>query len=159
MFARLARLSPALSAFIFFAACAEAPPPAPVAPPPPQEFKCPAGATWDGSTCKAQHACEVEQEASAAAAQQSAACISEADCEKQCEAGTMKSCTDLAHKVEKKGGTTERTLELYKKACFGGDGEGCYQLGTAYQHGRAGLEKDLARMTELYRQACNCRSS
>jgi hypothetical protein len=154
------RLSPLFSVLVL-AACASEPPPTPVAPtpPPPQEFKCPPGATWDGSTCKAQHACEVEQPASAVAAQQSSACIGEADCEKQCTDGTSRSCADLANKLEKKGGTSERTNELYKKACFGGDGEGCYKLADAYQYGRGGVEKDVARMIELYGQACNCRNA
>jgi TPR repeat protein len=161
MFARLVRLGPALGALLL-AACAEPPPPAPPpqAAPPPQEFKCPAGATWDGATCKAQHACQVEQDATAAAAQQSSACISESDCEAQCKGGAMRSCTDLAVKLDKKtNGATERTLDLYKKACFGGDGEGCYKLGAAYQYGWAGIEKDMARSVGLYHEACNCRNA
>jgi TPR repeat protein len=136
--------------------CAGEPPPPPVAPKV-QAFTCPPGATWDGATCKTQHACEVEQPASATAAQQASACIGDADCEKQCADGVMKSCTDLAKKLDKKG-TTEHVLELYKKACFGGDGDGCYKLGGAYQHGYGGLEKDRARSIELYKDACNCRS-
>jgi TPR repeat protein len=155
-----ALLFPAFGALVI-SACASAPPPPPevVAPPAPQAFTCPAGAVWDGATCKAQHACEVEQTEAATAAQKSAACIGEADCEKQCEAGTMRSCTDLALKLDKKGSVTERSLELYKKACFGGDGDGCHKLGAAYRFAYGGLEKDQARAMELFHQACNCRSA
>jgi TPR repeat protein len=140
------------------AGCGHEPPPPPEAPKV-QAFTCPPGATWDGASCKSQHACEVEQPESATAAQQASACIGEADCEKQCEAGSAKSCTDLGAKLDKRSGPTERSLELYKKACFGGDGEGCYKLGGAYQHGYGGLEKDRARSIELYKHACNCRSA
>jgi TPR repeat protein len=140
--------------------CGHEQPPAPPPQPKAQEFTCPPGASWDGSTCKAQHACEVEQSAAAVAALKASACIGEADCEKQCNEGTTRSCTDLAKKIDKRnnGTSNEKSLELYKRACFGGDGEGCFKLAAAYQYGYGGLEKDRPRSIELYKQACNCRS-
>ncbi|MCI6178773.1 MAG: sel1 repeat family protein, partial [Campylobacter sp.] len=48
----------------------------------------------------------------------------------------------------------DKAVELYKKACDGGDMRGCRSLGTMYANGN-GVEKDFSKAVELYKKACD----
>ena len=45
-------------------------------------------------------------------------------------------------------------MDLYKKACDGGEMYGCYNLGTIYANGN-GVEKDFSKAAELFKKACD----
>ena len=47
-----------------------------------------------------------------------------------------------------------KAVELYKKACDGGDMLGCTNLGFMYEKGK-GVEKDFSKAVELYKKACD----
>jgi TPR repeat protein len=46
-------------------------------------------------------------------------------------------------------------VQLYTQACDGGEPRGCTALGVAYEDGKGGLTKDVARAVQLYTQACD----
>jgi TPR repeat protein len=48
----------------------------------------------------------------------------------------------------------ERAVELYEKACAGGDPSMCNNLGVCYHKGQCGLARDDTRAAQLYGQAC-----
>ncbi len=137
----------------------QAPAAEPAEAPAPQEHTCPSGAAWDGAACKPVEACSVEQDVGARRAASEAECVGRAECEKQCDAGIARSCADLAAMLGKDGpDAQERALQLSRKACDGGDGDGCYQLGVGHELGKGALAKDLGRAASLYARACNCGS-
>ena len=45
-------------------------------------------------------------------------------------------------------------MELFQKACDGGDILGCNNLGVSYENGEGGLAKDRKRARELFSEAC-----
>jgi uncharacterized protein len=47
-----------------------------------------------------------------------------------------------------------RAGTLFKRACDGGNSNGCFVLGAMYANGR-GVAKDLPRAATLYKQACD----
>ncbi|MDD7323120.1 MAG: sel1 repeat family protein, partial [Campylobacter lanienae] len=47
-----------------------------------------------------------------------------------------------------------KAVELYKKACDGGDMSGCGNLGSMYADGN-GVEKNEQKAVELYKKACD----
>ena len=47
-----------------------------------------------------------------------------------------------------------KASELYKKACDGGNMQGCGHLGFMYEYGN-GVEKNEQKAVELYKKACD----
>ncbi len=45
-------------------------------------------------------------------------------------------------------------IKLYQRACDGGEGRGCKNLGVMYENA-SGVAKDMKRAAELYEQACD----
>ena len=48
----------------------------------------------------------------------------------------------------------DKAVELYKKACDGGEVRGCSNLGVMYEYGN-GVEKDFGKAAELSKKACD----
>ncbi|MCI7582086.1 tetratricopeptide repeat protein, partial [Campylobacter sp.] len=48
----------------------------------------------------------------------------------------------------------QKAVELYKKACDGGNMLGCSNLGTMYAKG-SGVEKDFSKAKQLFKKACD----
>jgi len=47
-----------------------------------------------------------------------------------------------------------KAVELFQKACDGGDAAGCYNLGIMYMNGQ-GVKQDYAKAKELFGKACD----
>lgn len=60
-------------------------------------------------------------------------------------------CIDISEDAE--GEAARETVELYRRACNGGEGEGCNDLGMLYAAGW-GVHEDAARALALYLRAC-----
>lgn len=71
----------------------------------------------------------------------------------ECEQNKYASCTALGHWYSRHqdAASQSRAAELYERACNGGDAEGCYSRGLAYEYNA----KDEARAAEFYRRACD----
>jgi hypothetical protein len=68
-----------------------------------------------------------------------------------CERGNAFICSDLGAKTKGR-----RAVEFYQKGCDGGDGWGCFLLGSAYQEGQdSGVEQDLGRAASAFQKACD----
>ena len=48
----------------------------------------------------------------------------------------------------------DKAFESFKKACDGGEMNGCYNLGVMYTNGN-GVEKDFSKAVELFKKACD----
>ena len=48
----------------------------------------------------------------------------------------------------------DKAFEPLKKACDGGDMDGCYNLGTIYANGN-GVEKNVKKAMDLYKKVCD----
>ena len=48
----------------------------------------------------------------------------------------------------------DKTAELFKKACDGGEVLGCFNLGIMYATGN-GVEKDFGKAVQLFKKACD----
>jgi len=46
-------------------------------------------------------------------------------------------------------------VELYQRACSGGDAHGCFNLGRAHERGLLGGSNDVTAARGLYRRACD----
>src|SRR3954469_8921726 len=71
--------------------------------------------------------------------------------ENACNAGNVKSCSDLGHRFEEGRGVPKdeaRAAALYTKACDAGDALACVFLGLLFEDGR-GVGKDPARVLAL----------
>ncbi len=89
-----------------------------------------------------------------------------ADCEAQCTAGDLASCTNLGFLQNPRTPEgNKRAKELFERACTGGELSGCYRLGGLLAEGREGVGSDPERSAELYERACaggigsSCRDS
>ena len=51
--------------------------------------------------------------------------------------------------------TEEKAVDLYQRACDGGDMRGCSYLGLAFEYGKGDLIKNEKKAVELYRRACD----
>ncbi len=57
-------------------------------------------------------------------------------------------------KVAYQNGDYKKAVELYKKACDGGDAGGCLELGFRYENGK-GVKQNSQKALELYGKACD----
>jgi TPR repeat protein len=48
-----------------------------------------------------------------------------------------------------------KAVELFRKACDGGEIPACGNLGVMHMYGLGGLAKDETKAAELYRKACD----
>ena len=77
--------------------------------------------------------------------------------ENACSHDEFTSCFDLGHYIGTKDikGTDATMLDYLKKACDGGEGGGCNELGVAMLHGDAGLAKDPEAALRQYTKGCD----
>ena len=68
-----------------------------------------------------------------------------------CEDNAVRHCLSVAR--ANLGGESAKAAELFRRACDGGESQGCVYLGWMFALGR-GVEQDTARAVSLYRQAC-----
>ena len=70
-----------------------------------------------------------------------------------CAKGNMKACYYTGIDYEVKGDVLN-AKEYYEKSCKGGEGYGCYFLGSLYTRG-AGAPQDIRKGANFYKQACD----
>jgi len=70
-----------------------------------------------------------------------------------CQGGWMEACTRLGA-LEHKANANVNVVALWSRACSGGDGEGCANMGFVHTNG-LGVPRDLAHAAESYRQGCD----
>ena len=69
----------------------------------------------------------------------------------------MQGCGHLGFMYEYGNGVEkneQKAVELYKKACDGGEVHGCTNLGVMYEYA-IGVEKNEQKAVELYKKACD----
>ena len=69
----------------------------------------------------------------------------------------MAGCTNLGIMYANGDGVEkneQKAVELYKKACDGGEMAGCTNLGFMYANGN-GVEKNEQKAAELFKKACD----
>jgi spermidine synthase len=76
------------------------------------------------------------------------------DCTAQCDAGQVDSCFVLGIAYMGSRGNDTAALAALDRACAGGIGDACYDLGFLAQHGRGG-PADAAKAAVLFRRACD----
>lgn len=85
-------------------------------------------------------------------------CDNEARCSDLCTIGIYKGCNKVAAEaLDGRNGVAKnpaRALQLYKKACDGGDGAGCNGLGFIYAKGN-GVPRDLAQAQTYLQKGCD----
>ena len=67
----------------------------------------------------------------------------------KCVVVTIQALYDKGNGVEK---NEQKAVELYKKACDGGEVHGCSNLGTMYANGN-GVEKDFGKAAHLFKKS------
>lgn len=67
--------------------------------------------------------------------------------------GFSKDLIELGIEAYEKG-DYQKAGQLYQKACDGGNADGCYNLGVAYNNGR-GVKQDFYTAKQYYGKACD----
>ena len=67
--------------------------------------------------------------------------------------GFSKDLVELGIEAYDKG-DYQKAVQLYQKACDGGEARGCFSLGFLYQNGQ-GVKQDYQKAAELYQKACD----
>jgi uncharacterized protein len=83
-------------------------------------------------------------------------CADAAECERRCEVGEARCCTEAGRLREfGHGGRPDpaRAFVLYEKACRVEDAGGCYNAAVLLESGK-GVVKDSARASELFAEVC-----
>ncbi|CZE50912.1 tetratricopeptide repeat protein [Campylobacter geochelonis] len=70
-----------------------------------------------------------------------------------CGVGLTKGCIKAAKEYENKY-EYKKAAELYKKACDGGDADGCYAFGKSYEYGKGAIQ-NFSKAAEFYEKACD----
>lgn len=77
-------------------------------------------------------------------------------CEAACAAGSMRACAiaGVIHLTDDEETVADaNAAPLLRKACEGGDGQGCHWFASFYRNGLGGIAKDEAKMKETYARA------
>jgi len=78
--------------------------------------------------------------------------------QKACNFDNMMGCQLLAVTIEDAPGVTrdpDRTLKLFKKACFGGVSSGCFNAGLTYRDGLNYMPRDKGKAKAYFEKSCS----